>query len=147
MSFKDITSKDLTNTKEKLEKLLLKDKSLNDILENNIKNYVHNLMEMLSRKTNDEVLMVHKKMDEIKMENNKFSLDLINETNNSKQENQNILNTKNEIFKKLEFSLEVIIERNKLMNDKYESVKAEINVLGLKISNMKNSLKVTLFLT
>jgi len=133
MNFKELINKEIQSSREKLEKLYSKENSLNNILENNIKCYVHNLLDIYGKKKDDENVELFKKMDEIRMENNKHAIDLVNATKITTAEHDKVIILKTEIYRRLEDSLDEIIDRNKEINDKYECIKTDIKFLNTKI--------------
>ena len=144
-SFKDLNVIDFKNNKEKLENLISQLKIKFEVVHNKCIEYCNNKFEDFANLLNEKVKYIEEKIDNMRVENNKISHNLIENTKLLKVDINSLSNFKKAVEKNLKEEYE---KYNELYNEalkKLERSEEDYKIFKMKFNELSNFIKEVRF--
>ena len=110
--------------------------------ENNLREYCTKIMNNFEKNTTVNLNDMNVRISEVKMENNKYSYELKNSSDNLVKEMEKFLKVKEELKKSVETNIIDLKDLNKITNDNFEELKDEFHQINVKFIDLAQFIKV-----
>ena len=115
-------------------------------LEKGVKSYAQVLVETSKTNLKSEIDSLIQKIQENKMENHRYAVDLKNAASELKTEKELLSNIKNEIYSQLDSTSNSFKEMHKGTNENFDKIRDEYELIKKKFTEIAEFVKVEIFL-
>ena len=134
MKEKSIADLKLTNLK--VDSMSKSISSQFDYLEKELKSYSQVLVEQCDKNFKFELNTINQKLQDMKIENHRYAIDLKNTANDLKVDYEKLTNIKNEMYIKLDILTNNLKQQTKTINENLEKIKEDNEKINKKINKM-----------
>ena len=132
---------DLKSYKEKLESLINTFNTRVNTSEEKFKQYCNLCFENFDKNSNERFNILEERINTLRMENGKYSAELIERSNELKTDWDKIMNIKTEIYDKLNSELEKYVKYNSDLLKVFESQRSEFTLLKNRFTELSEFIK------
>jgi len=147
INFKDKCTGDLKASNIKVDTMTKSITGQIDSLEKGLKSYTQALLHTSQTNLKGEIDTLIQKIQENRMENHRYALDLKNAAGELKTEKELLSNIRNEIYSQFDTTTCSFKEMHKGTNENFEKMKEEYEVIKKKFTEIAEFVKVYYWLT
>lgn len=141
LSYREKNQLDLKSYKEKLDSMIKGLSSHTENIEKNANNYTLKMIKDAEIKTQREFDNVTDKIMEVRMENNKYSIDLQKKASDITIDYEKLLNIKTEIITIYDLKVEEMKSMHQKMHEEFEAVRADYETMKAKFNSLSDFLR------
>ena len=142
MNFKETTNITLTKSKDRIENFVKSIKSQLESNETGFKNYTKIMLEAAEKNYKTEFENFEGKILNIRMENNRYAVDLKNSALELKSEKEEVIKIKIDLYSKIESSSKINEDKTSSIADKFYGISSEYDVIKVKFNEMAEFIRV-----
>lgn len=146
INFKDKCIGDLKASNIKVDTMTKSITGQIESLEKGVKSYAQVLVETSKTNLKSEIDSLIQKIQENKMENHRYAVDLKNAASELKTEKELLSNIKNEIYSQLDSTSNSFKEMHKGTNENFDKIRDEYELIKKKFTEIAEFVKVEIFL-
>ena len=139
---KEKSNADLKLTNLKVDSMSKSISSQFDYLEKELKSYSQVLVEQCDKNFKFELNTINQKLQDMKIENHRYAIDLKNTANDLKVDYEKLTNIKNEMYIKLDILTNNLKQQTKTINENLEKIKEDNEKINKKINKMSENVHV-----
>ena len=140
-SFKDNHTVDLKSYKEKLENIIKQFSSQIEAVKSSFIDYCKKLFEESDAKNKEALKLIDEKIEQIKLENSKYSIELKQKCDEIGLDWLKILRLKEEVFERFDTEKENFIKYSRDLNNTFEEHKKEFKLIKKKFTELSEFIK------
>ena len=139
---KEKSNADLKLTNLKVDSMSKSISSQFDYLEKELKSYSQVLVEQCDKNFKFELNTINQKLQDMKIENHRYAIDLKNTANDLKVDYEKLTNIKSEMYIKLDILTNNLKQQTKTINENLEKIKEDNEKINKKINKMSENVHV-----
>ena len=117
-----------------------------DNADKNNKDYINLNCNSLEISFKEQYKELFERVSSVKMENSKYSMELMNATNDLKKENERMYKLREEFSAKFDQQLQKMIDSNKSTTSAFEFLKSDLDTMKKKFTDLSQFIKVIIII-
>lgn len=146
LNFKEMTNITMNKSKDRIETFTKSVKSQLEMSEAGMKVYMKGILDVSEKNSKLEFDNFDGKIANVRMENNRYAVDLKNSAIELKSEKEEVIRIKNELHSIVESSSKLNLDKIEHFYDKFLGLSAEYDVIKVKFNEIAEFIKVIIYL-